>query len=581
MKKMSTFTAIAILSISTLCLASTIHIPGNYSTIQAGINAAVDGDIVLVASGTYMENIDFKGKKITVVSEAGPEDTVIDGGNPIDPQKASVVTFRNNENIKSVLRGFTITNGTGTLRSSSSSYCGAGIYCQSADPLLENNIIRNNRTRSPGYKGRGGGMFIYGSVDPRLVDCVFMENSCIHAYGCYGGGLYSESTFYMCRPKLTGCVFIRNFAGSRGGGIYLRSGGVNLTDCTFVENTSPDPGGGVSSWKGTIKMDNSTFIGNRSDHRGGGIFNIFAKTEAKHCTFLANSADRDGGGIATRKGQLIMTNCVFARNEVDSHFGGGISHEIGPLFLTGCTIAFNAAPDQGGGVYISNEDTTSYVHRITNSIIWSNSAQEGAGIWVGATTPNSQCVLTITHSDLSGGPAAICIGPNGGAHWGDGMIDCDPFFVDAANNDYHLTYTSPCRNAGDNTAQYVIQKDYEEDPRISDNIVDMGADEFHNHFYCTGDSTPGGSIEGKLIGLPDTWPVGLFIGSGVIDPPIQHVWGKLFLEAPWMLYPLLPIPADGVLRMPVTLPSLPAPYEIPMQALIGWELSNLFVLEVK
>ncbi len=109
----------------------------------------------------------------------------------------------------------------------------------------------------------------------------------------------------------------------------------------------------------------------------------------------------------------------------------------------------------------------------------------------------------------------------------------------------------------------------------------MGADEFYKHLYCTGDFTPNCSMEGKFIGLPATWPVGLFIGSGVLDPPLQHKWGEFYLEAPWVLFPLVQIPADGVLVIPATLPATPAPYDIPMQALIGWELSNLFVLEVR
>jgi len=73
----------------------------------------------------------------------------------------------------------------------------------------------------------------------------------------------------------------------------------------------------------------------------------------------------------------------------------------------------------------------------------------------------------------------------------------------------------------------------------------------------------------------------LFIGSGIMDPPMQHSWGDFYLESPWLLFPLVPIPADGVLVIPATLPSTPAPYDIPMQALIGWELSNLFVVEVR
>src|SRR5947209_14018498 len=88
--------------------AATINVPAGQPTIQAAINAAVNGDTVQVAPGTYKENINFMGKAITVTSSAGPQTTTIDGG-----QKGSVVVFQTNEGLASVLQGFTITNGLG------------------------------------------------------------------------------------------------------------------------------------------------------------------------------------------------------------------------------------------------------------------------------------------------------------------------------------------------------------------------------------------------------------------------------------------------------------------------------------
>jgi serine protease len=69
-----------------------IHVPANQPTIQAAINAAVNGDTVLVSPGTYVKNIDFKGKAITVKSSNGAKVTIVDGGN-IGP----VVTFASQE----------------------------------------------------------------------------------------------------------------------------------------------------------------------------------------------------------------------------------------------------------------------------------------------------------------------------------------------------------------------------------------------------------------------------------------------------------------------------------------------------
>src|SRR5258708_2632969 len=86
--------------------ASTIHVPGDQPTIQAGINAASNGDTVLVDPGTYYENIDFLGKAITVTSSGGAAQTIIDGG-----ARTSTVIFETSELRNSVLSGFSVRNG--------------------------------------------------------------------------------------------------------------------------------------------------------------------------------------------------------------------------------------------------------------------------------------------------------------------------------------------------------------------------------------------------------------------------------------------------------------------------------------
>src|SRR3954469_25677884 len=70
----------------------TINVPADIPTIQGAINAAHNGDTVLVAPGTYFENLDFVGKAITVKSSDGPTLTIIDGGS-----QGPVIRFANNE----------------------------------------------------------------------------------------------------------------------------------------------------------------------------------------------------------------------------------------------------------------------------------------------------------------------------------------------------------------------------------------------------------------------------------------------------------------------------------------------------
>src|SRR3954465_7558775 len=89
-----------------------IHVPADQPTIQAAINAATNGDTVLVADGTYKENINFNGKLITVTSQHGASKTTIDGGGV-----NTVVLFVTNETSASILNGFTITNGSAGFQS--------------------------------------------------------------------------------------------------------------------------------------------------------------------------------------------------------------------------------------------------------------------------------------------------------------------------------------------------------------------------------------------------------------------------------------------------------------------------------
>jgi len=111
----------------------------------------------------------------------------------------------------------------------------------------------------------------------------------------------------------------------------------------------------------------------------------------------------------------------------------------------------------------------------------------------------------------------------------------------------------------------------------------MGADEFYTHLYWTGCATPGGNVELKFVGLPGAAPVQLWLGSGIMDQPIDTKYGDWYLQFPIPAnVGLGSIPSDGILIFPLTFPLLtPIPLLLPFQAGIGMELSNLCVMEVK
>jgi parallel beta-helix repeat protein len=202
--------------------AATIHVPADQPTIQAGVDAAQDGDTVLVAPGTYVENIDFLGKAITVQSTDGPTVTIIDGSQPGSGSYSSVVYFRSGEKTDSVLKGFMITGGTGEYVSyrrmfgKSFAYLfGGGIYCGGSSPTITGNIITFNSVRfNPAGKHRG---------------VVVLRG--------YGGGIYAAASGAIIDNNQIDL----NMGAYAGGGIYVSGSGVTISQNTISDNQ----GGGI------------------------------------------------------------------------------------------------------------------------------------------------------------------------------------------------------------------------------------------------------------------------------------------------------------------------------------------------
>ncbi len=221
-------TLILILLLTTCLYSTIINIPVDQPTIQEGINVAVDADTVLVQPGTYVENINYYGKNITVASlflttqdTTYIYQTIIDGN-----QSGSVVTFENGETQTAILIGFTITNGY-------SSTSGGGISCIYTYPRLENLIIIGN------YAAYNGGGIICGAyANPSFENVIITNNSS----GFAGGGIYC---YNYCSPSLKNVLISDNTSQYGGGICCLENSSPNLGNVTITDNSAAGGGGGI------------------------------------------------------------------------------------------------------------------------------------------------------------------------------------------------------------------------------------------------------------------------------------------------------------------------------------------------
>jgi hypothetical protein len=316
-----------------------------------------------------------------------------------------------------------------------------------------------------------------------------------------------------------------------------------------------------ANWEDSDAVLDGFTVMNGHAATGGGIYvGEYSQATIRNNIICDNTADDFGGGLYCWYSNPFIINNIFYDNTAGQSGGGVGCQNISAPIIVNNTFYSNSAGAKGGGIF--SESFISNI-TVTNSILWNNSAPTGAQMNFGGSS-------TVTYSDVQGG-------------WtGAGNIDADPLFADAAQADFHLQYGSPCRDAATNTPAALPEHDCEGDARECHAAVDMGADEFYNHLYVTGNFTPGGSIVGKFVGLPGTSPVGLWFGSGVLDPPMSTAFGPFYLAPPWVgPMVLFPIPGNGIEAIPATMPgSPPGPYALPMQALIGDEFTNLFIMNV-
>ncbi|MFC1572069.1 right-handed parallel beta-helix repeat-containing protein [Candidatus Eisenbacteria bacterium] len=357
---------------------------GDYATIQAAIDASVDGDIIELTDGIFAgdgnRDIDYLGKAITVRSQSGgAEDCFIDcEGSETTPRRA--FHFHSGEQDNSRLSGVTIKHGWAPIES------------------------------------RGGGIRCEAGSAPVVIDCILTENSGAAAL-CVG---QSWLTFINCR-------FISNSA-FEGGGICCEEATLTTLHCTFSNNTAVQHGGGIHAHAAVVEMEDCIFVQNTAAHGGATDFHVGSQVEVRDCLYVENSATEAGCLCLFAGCQGTIERCTFVGNSSD-HWAAALSvGKTTTAHVAGCTFYANAAP--GGALILSDDPST-----VTNTIVAFTISGPAFYSWSN---------VTLSCCDLYGNEGGDWIGGYAGQYGINGNIAEDPLFCDPGSGDFTLHELSPC-----------------------------------------------------------------------------------------------------------------------------------------
>ena len=376
----------------------------HFDVVQDAIDASENGNTIIVSQGTYSENIDFRGKSITVrstnpLNESVVLETIIDGGG-----NGSVVTFKNGEDSNAVLSGFTIRNGVAEY--------GGGVFVRDATPQIANNVIMSNKSTKTGgaYEG-GGGIYITGGADGTIIENNVLRNNIAANFG--GGMLVVNAS-----PRVARNTFEDNRARGGAGARFAVSSAALITENVFRKNEAISWAGGVYiDGNSPVTLLNNLIVANSSGAFAGGIYVVLSSPTITNNTIVGNTVDPDfngGGGILLFLSSPTITNNTIVGNV--GHFFASISkdNESSPL------VRNNIIWNNPGDVFSINFANSSCVEdpRFIDPGSWEN------GTWVEGDyhlLPGSPCIDTADggaapETDADGNPRHDDPGtPNTGA----------------------------------------------------------------------------------------------------------------------------------------------------------------------
>ncbi len=408
----------------------------DYETIQGGLDAAGDGDEVLVADGTYTgpanTELDFHGDRITLQSTSGfCCGTVID----CEGQYRAFV-FDDGEDSLAVVRGLRVINGlAGT---------GGAVLISDSSPAFRKCYIESSTAT-----GAGGGIAVLGG-DPIFDFCTLSDNAADDggAIAVAGGSL-----------TLRDCTLLDNSASDEGGALFLTDSSAVVTRCDFTRNSAID--GGAARVLGTqVDFEDCRFDDNEASRGGALSLRRPSVVGVSACDFDENRSTGYGAALHMYGCSPVISDCLFTRNEPTG--GGTIWGEYSSPVLSYCTFWNNRGtyePDIGHDVELYHTDIADALIENCTFCGWRmNSRDDGALLRFGDCEPLLERSIIAFYNH---GPGITCTGTGeptirkctvfgnvgGDEICGDDPYNnmyLDPLFCGFWEGDLTLCSNSPC-----------------------------------------------------------------------------------------------------------------------------------------
>ncbi len=436
-----------------------------FATIQKAVDMSVDGDSVIVLSGTFTgegnHNITTDGKDI-VITGSGAESTILDCG--AKENQEDVYGFDFNLGGNATVSDLTITRATqgvklisGLLRIRGVTF-ESSLYGITSQGVVEVGACNFSGTTC-GIESLGRGKVDSCQFSANQIGVRIPEGGHLQATNCLfqgsGKGVYIG--WVGSTTSFTNCDFLNNGTGLHSSGFDERT--VIADSCLFDGNEIAVLGTAtilnsslrngvrgihVQKWDGIgpFVVENCIIEG-----MSGSVFRVYdAGTNRVSNCIIRNNPGVIAYGIVEALSRLVLTDCTLTGN------GGGIFYN-GHIEMTGCLYANNAGAVKAsegasikGCTFISNRGNAMHF------LAWSY-----YGVTVSETIVSNNAGYGIIIEDLGGNYSVECCnvwGNKGGDYSGihdqtgmNGNISLEPQFCDPASDDYHLRPDSPCASA--------------------------------------------------------------------------------------------------------------------------------------